>query len=71
MSVGVGVGIAVALGVGSGVGVPTGFGFAIATPLFQTSFLPLFNHVYFLPLEVEVAPALEHFVPGVTAATET
>ena len=71
MSVGVGVGIAVALGVGSGVGVTTGFGFAIATPLFQTSFLPLFKHVYFLPLEVEVAPALEHFVPGVTAATET
>ena len=71
MSVGVGVGIAVALGVGSGVGVTTGFGFAIATPLFQTSFLPLFTHVYFLPLEVEVAPALEHFVPGVTAATET
>jgi hypothetical protein len=71
VSVGVGVGIAVALGVGSGVGVTTGFGFAIATPLFQTSFLPLFTHVYFLPLEVEVAPALEHFVPGVTAATET
>jgi hypothetical protein len=71
VGVGVGVGIAVALGVGSGVGVTTGFGFAIATPLFQTSFLPLFTHVYFLPLEVEVAPALEHFVPGVTAATET
>jgi hypothetical protein len=71
VSVGVGVGIAVALGVGSGVGVTAGFGFAIATPLFQTSFFPLFTHVYFLPLEVEVAPALEHFVPGVTAATET
>ena len=71
VGVGVGVGIAVALGVGSGVGVTTGFGFAIATPLFQTSFFPLFTHVYFLPLKVYVAPAFEHFVPGVTAATET
>ena len=77
MGVGVGLGVAVGVGVGVGiavalgVGVTTGFGFAIATPLFQTSFFPLFTHVYFLPLEVEVAPALEHFVPGVTAATET
>jgi hypothetical protein len=61
----------VGVAVGSGVGEATGFGFATTTPLFQTSFLPLFIHVYFLPLEVEVAPALEHFVPGFTAATET
>ena len=77
-SVGVGVGVALTVGVGVGVGVATGVGvgdatgtgLAIATPLFHTNFLPLFTHVYFLPLYVEVAPALEHLAPGVTAATE-
>ena len=72
MGVGVGLGIGVAVGIGvvSGVGVTPGFGFTTATPLFQTSFLPLFTHVYFFPLKVDVAPALEHFVPGVTAAAD-
>ena len=67
----IGVGATVWVGVGDGVGVVTGAGFGSATPLFQTSFFPLFTHVYFLPLYAEVAPAFEHFVPGVTAATDS
>jgi hypothetical protein len=70
VGVGVGVGVGVEVGVEVGVGVGEGCGFDIATPLFQTSFLPLFTHVYFFPLKVDVAPALEHFVPGVTAAAD-
>ena len=68
LSDGVGVGVGVTIGVG--VGEATGTGFAVATPLFHINFLPLFTHVYFLPLYVDVAPALEHLAPGVTAATE-
>jgi len=67
----VGVGVGVAEGEGVGVVVATGAGFATATPLFQTNFVPFFIQVYFLPLYVEVAPALEHLVPGVTAACES
>ena len=55
LTVGVGVGVGVATGVG--VAEAAGAGFATATPLFHTNFLPLFTHVYFLPLYVEVAPA--------------
>jgi len=66
----VGIGVGVALTVGVGVGVAAGIGFGIATPLSHTKFFPLFMQVYFLPLYVEVVPALEHFVPGVTAATD-
>jgi hypothetical protein len=68
--VGVGVGVGVGTGVGSivGVGDATGFGLVIATPLFQTSFFPLFTHVNFLPAEVEVCPAFLHFAPALTAA---
>jgi hypothetical protein len=43
---------------------------AITAPLFHTNFLPLLMQVYFFPAEVAVAPALEHFVPGVMAAYE-
>jgi hypothetical protein len=79
VGVGVGVGVIVARGDGEGVGVAvgealgeaTGAGFATATPLFHTNLFPLFIHVYFLPLYVEVAPAFEHFVPGVTAASDS
>ena len=75
--VGVGVGVAVATGVGdaigvgvaSGTAVSTGFGFAAATPLFQTSFLPLLIHVNFLPLAVAVMPAFLQVSPALTAAT--
>ena len=67
---GEGVGVGVEEGEGVGVGVATGAGFATITPLFQTNFVPFFIQVYFLPLYVEVAPALEHLLPGVTAATE-
>jgi hypothetical protein len=55
-------------GVGLGVGVKDGFGFAIATPLFQTSFLPLFRHVNFLPLAVAVVPTFLQVSPALTAA---
>ena len=48
VAVGVGVGVGVATGVG--VAEAAGAGFATATPLFHTNFLPLFTHVYFLPL---------------------
>jgi hypothetical protein len=47
-----------------GVGVVEGFGTATATPLFQTSFLPLFTHVYFFLLTVIDCPALAHKAPG-------
>ena len=80
MGVGVGVGVGVATGVGVGVGVgstglKTGFrsGFAAAltvTPLFHTSLFPDLTHVYFLPAETEVAPALVHLAPALTAALE-
>ena len=49
VGVGVGVGVGVVTGVGVGVGVATGVGLATGTPLFHTSFLPLFTQVYFLP----------------------
>ena len=69
LTVGVGVGVGVAIGVD--VAEATGTGFATATPLFQTNFVPLFTHVYFLPLYVEVAPALVHLLPGVAAASDS
>jgi len=74
VGVGVGVGVTEDVGVGVtegvGVGVVGAVDFGAArTPLFQTSFLPLLTHVYFLPAEVEVAPSLEHVAPAFTAAT--
>jgi hypothetical protein len=74
-AIGVGAAIGVGLGVGSTgfkTGLGDGFGAAlIATPLFQTSFLPDFTHVNFLPEAVAVAPALVHLTPalGVAACT--
>jgi hypothetical protein len=53
--------------VGVAVGV-VNFGFATATPLFQTSFLPLLIHVNFLPLAVDVLPAFLQVSPALTAA---
>ena len=66
---GVGDGVGVGVGVGDGVGV--GVGFLIATPLFQTSFVPDFMQVNFLPEAVAVAPTLAHLAPalGVAACT--
>ena len=64
------VGVGVAIGVGITLAVGEGVGFGIATPLFHTSFLPLFTHVYFLAFDVAVAPTFEHLVPGVIAANE-
>ncbi len=61
-------GVGVGVGVGEGVGVTAGTGFATATPLFQTSFLPLLMQVYFLPLAVAVAPAFLQVSPAFTAA---
>ncbi len=40
----------------------------IATPLFQTNFLPDLMHVNFLPPAIDVAPTLEHLSPAFTAA---
>jgi hypothetical protein len=64
----VGVGVGSGNGVGVGVGVTTGAGFFIATPLFQTSFVPDLMQVNFLPATVEVAPTFVHFAPGLGAA---
>ena len=74
LTLGVGVGVGVAVGVGStGVktGLGDGFGAAlIATPLFQTSFVPDLIHVNFLPDAVAVVPAFVHLAPALTAAKE-
>ena len=66
--VGVGVTTGVGDGVGVGVGVATGVGLATKTPLFQTSFLPLFTHVNFFPANVEVCPAFLQLPPALIAA---
>ncbi len=73
-----GVGFGVGLDSGEGVdsaGLITGFnsGFTAALtvkPLFQTNLFPDFMQVYFLPPVVEVAPALVHLAPALTAANE-
>jgi hypothetical protein len=54
----------------SGVGVGFGAAALIATPLFQTSFVPDLMHVNFLPDAVAVDPALVHLAPALTAAKE-
>jgi hypothetical protein len=76
VGVGIGVGVGVGVGVGSGigdgegvgVGVATGDGFLIATPLFQTSFVPDLTQVNFFPLAVAVVPALLHLAPALGVA---
>ena len=78
VAVGVGTGVGIDDGVGAGVGstgLNTGFGDGfgaalIATPLFQTSFVPDLTHVNFLPDAVAVVPALVHLAPALTAAKE-
>jgi hypothetical protein len=46
-----------------------GFGAAlIATPLFQTSFVPDLIHVNFLPDAVAVVPAFVHLAPALGVA---
>jgi hypothetical protein len=50
------------------VGVGVGVGLLIATPLFQTRFLPDLIQVNFLPLAVAVAPALVHLAPALGVA---
>jgi hypothetical protein len=67
-AVGVGVGVGSGNEVGVGVGVTTGEGFFIATPLFQTSFVPDLMHVNFFPDAVAVDPAFEHLAPAFGAA---
>jgi hypothetical protein len=49
-------------------GVATGEGFLIATPLFQTSFVPDLMQVNFFPDAVAVDPAFVHLVPALGAA---
>ena len=60
----VGVGVGVAEGVGVAVGVAEGTGAGTATPLFHTSFLPLFTQVYFFPDAVIVCPAVLQALPA-------
>ncbi len=67
IGVGDGYGVGGGIGAGDGVGVASGVGFLIATPLFQTSFLPDFTQVNLMPLMVLVCPALLQVVPGLTA----
>jgi hypothetical protein len=72
VGVDVGVGSGVGVGVGS-TGLNTGFGDGfgaalIATPLFQTSFVPDLIHVNFLPDAVAVVPALLHLAPALGVA---
>jgi hypothetical protein len=40
----------------------------IATPLFQTSFVPDFTQVNFLPPTVAVVPTFVHFAPALAVA---
>jgi hypothetical protein len=40
----------------------------MATPLFQTSFVPDLTHVNFFPDAVAVVPALLHFAPALGVA---
>ena len=54
--------------VGVGEGETVGVALGMSTPLFQTSFLPLFTHVYFLPAYVAVEPDLEQVAPAFGAA---
>ena len=74
LTVGVGVGVGTGVGVGVGsTGLNTGFGDGfgaalIATPLFQTSFVPDLTHVNFFPDAVAVVPALLHFAPALGVA---
>jgi hypothetical protein len=71
---GVTVGVAGVVGVGDGstglkTGLGDGFGAAlIATPLFQTSFVPDLTQVNFFPAFVAVAPALVHLAPALEVA---
>jgi hypothetical protein len=69
VGVGVGVGVAECVGVAEGDGVGT----TTVMPLFHTSFLPLFTHVYFLPPAVIVWPAFLQALPafGAVAAWAT
>ena len=53
--------------VGEAEGVAEGLGAGVETPLLQTSFLPLFTQVYFLPAAVIVCPAILQEEPGVGA----
>jgi hypothetical protein len=68
VGVGVGVGSGVGDAVGVAVGVATGVGGLIATPLFQTSFLPDLMQVNFFPPAVAVAPTFVHLAPALGVA---
>jgi hypothetical protein len=41
---------------------------AVATPLCQINFLPLFMHVYLIPADVEIWPTFLQAEPGFIAA---
>jgi|LakMenE01Jun11ns_1017448.scaffolds.fasta_scaffold9910208_3 hypothetical protein len=67
VGVAVGDGVDVGEGVAVGDGVAVGVGFGRVTPLFQTSFLPLFIQVYFLPPAIAVDPTFLQTAPDLTA----
>jgi hypothetical protein len=52
------------------VGVAEGFCVATLTPLFHTSFLPLFIQVYLTPFTVEVVPAFVQAAPALATAAD-
>jgi hypothetical protein len=64
-----GEGVAIGEAEGSGVEDCCGAACLIATPLFQSNFLPLFTQVYFFPPTVFVVPTFEHLVPAIEAAS--
>jgi hypothetical protein len=66
LTVGVGDGVSVA-GVALGDGVIATTGRAIATPLLQTSFLPLLTHVYLRLEEILTWPCFLQAAPALTA----
>jgi hypothetical protein len=61
------VGFVVEVGAGVGVGVGVGVE-VVATPLFQTNFLPDLMQVNFLPWEVLIWPLVVHAEPVLIAA---
>ena len=56
------------VGIGVGIGFATGEGDLIATPLFQSNFVPDLTQVNFLPAAVADAPALVHLAPALGVA---
>ena len=61
--------VLVGFGIGLGLVLEVGVGIAGFFPLLHTSFFPDFMQVNIIPLNFDVAPTLEHEVPGVIFTT--